>query len=303
MARRDDLTGRALVTPTVLVVFLVVLLPFAMSVVFAFQDLRLIDIGPLGSGETTLTFENFVSVVSSSGFWKVLGTTVVYASFTTAGSIIVGMSVSLALRSPFHGRGLIRGLVLIPYILPVVAAVIIWKQLLNTQYGLVNEFGLQYLGWDRPVSFLSTTSQEFLGIPVPVTLIVVILFEIWKSAPLAYLFFTARLQAVPGDIEEAALIDGAAPSQRLRYVVLPQLYGVIALLTVLRFIWSFQSFNDIYLLTGGAGGTQVLAVRVYEELTTKGNIGTASALGLVMMAILSVFLIIYVRMSRKEVSE
>jgi multiple sugar transport system permease protein len=302
LARREDLTGRALVSPTLLVVVLVVLTPFVMSLLYAFQDVRLIDIGPLGDGETRWTLDNFRAVLSSSGFWAAMRTTVLFAVVTTAGSVAAGLAIALALRKPFPGRGLVRALVLIPYVLPVVAAVMIWEQLLNSQYGFVNAFGERFLGWDEPVSFLSTTSMDVAGLPLPVTLLVVIAFEIWKTAPLAYLFITARLQAVPGDLEEAALIDGAAPSQSFRHVLLPQLAGVLALLAVLRFIWSFQSFNEIYLLTGGAGGTQVLAVRVYEELTTQGDIGAASALGLVMMAILTVLLIIYVRMSRREVA-
>ncbi len=302
LARREDLTGRALVSPTLLVVALVVLAPFVMSVLYAFQDVRLIDIGPLGDGETRWTLENFREVLSSSGFWAAMRTTVVFAVATTVGSVAAGLAIALALRKPFRGRGLVRALVLIPYVLPVVAAVMIWEQLLNSQYGFVNAFGERFLGWNEPVSFLSTTSMDVAGLPLPVTLLVVVAFEIWKTAPLAYLFITARLTAVPHDLEEAALIDGAAPSQSFRHVLLPQLAGVLALLAVLRFIWSFQSFNEIYLLTGGAGGTQVLAVRVYEELTTQGDIGTASALGLVMMAILTVLLVIYVRMSRREVA-
>ena len=296
-------TGRALVSPTVLLVVLVVLLPFVTSVVYAFQEFRLIDIGPLGDGQTEWTLENFRSVLTSSGFQSALWTTIVYSVGCTLGTVVVGMVISLALRHPFKGRGLIRGLVLIPYILPIVAAVMIWEQLLNTQYGFVNAFGERFLGWDQPVSFLTTTSMDVWGLPVPVALTVVILFDVWKSAPLAYLFFTARLQAAQGDIEEAALIDGATPLQSFRYVLLPQLYGVIAIMTILRFIWSFQSFNDIYLLTGGAGGTEVLAVSVYNELTTRGNVGGASALGLVMMAILTVLTLLYLHRTRKEVSE
>jgi multiple sugar transport system permease protein len=140
-------------------------------------------------------------------------------------------------------------------------------------------------------------------VPVPVALTVVILFDVWKTAPLTYLFVTARMQAMPKELEEAALIDGVTPIQNFRHVVLPQLVGVLAILTMLRFIWSFQSFNEIYLLTGGAGGTDVLAVEVYNELNTKGDIGTASALGLVMMVILTVLTALYLRMSRKELAK
>lgn len=301
MARQEDRAGRALVTPTFLVVTVVVLVPFVATLLFAFQDLRIIDIPAMSLRDIDLTWDNFAAVIASAGFWTAMRTTVIYAVLTTIGSIGTGLVVALALRQPFRGRGIVRGLVLVPFVLPVVAAVMVWRTLLNTQYGFVNAFGQEFLGWSAPISFLATASHDVAGVSVPVTLLVVIAFEIWKSFPLAYLFIMARLLATQRDVEEAALIDGATPWQRFRHVIAPQLYGVIALLSVLRFIWSFQNFNDIYLLTGGAGGTQVVAVRVYEELATRANIGTASALGLIMTLVLAGFLIVYVRMSRTEV--
>lgn len=299
-ARRDDLTGRLLVSPTVLVVFVVVVVPFFAVVAFGFLNVRLVDIPRLSLFDLEFTVSNFATVLSSDIFWTSFRTTAVYATATTLGAIVVGMAVAVALRHPFRGRGAIRALVLVPYVLPIVAAATIWKTLLNSQYGLVNAFGREFLGWDGPISFLSTTSSTFLGISVPLTLIVVILFEIWKTAPLAFLFITARLQVIPGELEEAASIDGASITQRFRYIVFPQLRGVVLLLILLRFIWSFQSFNDIYLLTGGAGGTQVMAIKVYDELITRANIGTAAAYGLMMTAILAVLMVIYVRVNRAE---
>lgn len=299
-ARREDLQGRALVSPTVLVVLVIVVVPFLAVVAFGFLDVRLVDIPRLSFTDLDFGLDNFRTVLSSPTFWTSLRITVVYATCTTIGAIAVGMAVAIALRHPFRGRGLVRALVLVPYVLPVVAAATIWRTLLNSQYGLVNAFGVEVLGWDAPISFLSTTTQDVLGVPVPVTLLTVIAFEVWKTAPLAFLFITARLQVIPGDLEEAASIDGASIAQRFRHIVLPQLRGVVVLLVLLRFIWSFQSFNDIYLLTAGAGGTQVLAVKVYDELVTRANIGTAAAYGLVMTVILTVLLVLYVRVNRKE---
>lgn len=299
-SQRENLNGQLLTGPSLLLIILVVVLPFILVVVFGFSDTRLVDIPRLSPSTVEWTFDNFVDAAKSDAFWGALWTTIVYAGLTTIGSIGVGMALALALRRPFRGRGLVRALVLVPYVLPVIAAVTIWRTMLNPQYGIVNAFGMEYLGWDSPVGFLSTESQDVLGVPVPVSLLVVILFEIWKSSPLAFLFITARLQTVPAEIEEAGALDGASAWQNLRRIVMPQLRGVVLLLLLLRFIWSFQSFNDIYLLTEGAGGTQVMAIKVYTELITRADIGSAAAYGLLMSLILSVLLAGYVLLSRRK---
>lgn len=299
--QRENLNGYLLSGPSLLVVIGIIVVPFLAVVLFAFADIRLIDIPHLSLGDIDWTFDNITDALGSSAFWGALWTTVVYATFTTVGAIVAGLAVSLAMRRPFKGRGIVRALLLVPYVLPVIAAATIWRTMLNPQYGVINAFGMQVLGWERPISFLSTTSADVAGIPVPVALITVILFEIWKTAPLAFLFITARLQSIPSDMEEAAALDGASSRQILARIIMPQLRNVVVLLILLRFIWSFQSFNDIYLLTGGAGGTQVMAVKVYTELITRANIGSASAYGLIMTVILAVLLVVYVLVGmRKE---
>ena len=128
------------------------------------------------------------------------------------------------------------------------------------------------------------------------SLATVVLFEGWRSFPFAFLFLTARIQAIPDTLEEAAVVDGATPTQRFRYIVLPQLLPTIAVLTVLRFIWTFNNFDDIYLLTGGGSGTQVVAVRVYDYLINRGDIGAAAAKALVLAAILAVLVTVYLKL-------
>lgn len=159
-------------------------------------------------------------------------------------------------------------------------------------------------GRDEPVAFLSQRTKEVsvLGweIGIPIALLTVIAFEAWRSFPFAFLFLTARLQAAPASLEEAAKVDGATPSQRFRYVLLPQLLPTIAVLSVLRFIWTFNSFDDIYLLTGGGAGTEVVAVRVFDFLTARGDIGAASAQALVLALILAILVSIYLRKFAKK---
>ncbi|MFD1828180.1 MULTISPECIES: carbohydrate ABC transporter permease [Streptomyces] len=295
-ARRENRAGLAFVTPTLLVVLAVVVLPIAWTVLLAFQDARLVDIQGMGLlGDWTL--ENFDSVFGSPGFWTSLLTTLVYAAGGTAGSVLLGLAAALALRRPFRGRGPLRAAMLLPYVAPVVAVAFVWQVALSPQYGIVGEWGRRFLGWDRPIAFLTTRGHDvsLLGLEfeVPLALLTVVAFETWRYFPFAFLFLLARLQAVPGTLEEAATVDGATVSQRFRYVLLPQLMPVIALLSVLRFIMTFNKFDDVYLLTGGGAGTEVVAVRVYDFLTARYDVGAAAAQALVLAVVLTGLLGLY----------
>jgi len=298
-------TGLLLISPTVIVVFAVVILPILWTVVLAFQQLRLIQLRTAGLfGDYSL--DNFVEVLTSDGFWSSLATTLVYSILGTTLAVGLGLVAALALRQPFRGRGAIRALMLLPYVAPVVAATFVWRVMLNPQFGIINYWGTKLLGWKEPVAFLSQKSADvsLFGwqVSVPVALFTVILFEMWRSFPFAFLFLTARLQAVPQTLEEAARVDGATPSQRFRYILLPQLMPTIAVLALLRFIWTFNNFDDIFLLTGGNAGTQVVSIRVFNYLVARGDIGAASAQALVLAAVLIVLVTVYLRFAAREES-
>ncbi|PSK95955.1 carbohydrate ABC transporter membrane protein 1 (CUT1 family) [Murinocardiopsis flavida] len=297
-AERRARFALVLVSPTFLVIALVVVVPFFWTLFLAVTEIRLIDLPYANLFNATYTLGNFADVLSSSTFWESVGATIAYTFLGTVGSIALGLAAALALRRAFFGRALLRSLVLVPFAVPVVAAALLWQTMLDPQFGLVNAIGLRWLGWSEPIMFLSqrTAHPELLGVavPVPVALLTVVAFEVWRSFAFAFLFLLARLQSIGGDLVEAARIDGAAPTQVFRHIVWPQLWGVISLLLMLRAIFVFQNFTDVYLLTGGAGGTQVMAVQVYEYLTARNDLGGASALGLVMSATMGVLLVAYV---------
>lgn len=304
MLRAENRAGLALMSPTVVIVVVVVVLPILWTVLLAFQRLDLISLHSAGLfGDYTL--DNFRSVFSSPGFWDALRTTVIYSVCGTASSIGIGLVAALALRRFFRGRTLVRAAMLLPYVAPVVATTFVWKTLLNPQFGVANYYGTKLPAWDEPVAFLS---QSTLEVPVfgwhvglPIALITVIAFEAWRSFPFAFLFLTARLQAVPATLEEAAMCDGATITQRFRYIIWPQLLPTVAVLSVLRFIWTFNSFDDIYLLTGGGAGTEVVSVRVFDFLTARGDIGASSAMALVLAVVLAALVSIYLwRMRTRE---
>jgi len=274
-----------MVLPTTIIVLAIVIIPVIWNLVLAFQETDFTSIAENGL-VNPLTLDNFATVLTDPGFWMSLWTTIVYSVFSTAGSIVVGLVAALAFRVPFRGRGLARSLMLLPYVAPVVAVTFVWQIMLNAQFGIVNTLGKQWLGWEHPVDFLGKA---------PYALITVIVFEIWRYFPFAFLFITARLTALPRDVEEAALVDGVTPWQNFRHIVFPQLLPVISLLSVLRLIMTFNKFDDVYLLTGGGAGTEISAVRVYDTLVGSFDIGGAAANAFVLSAILSVFLFIYVK--------
>ncbi len=298
--KRDEArSGVLLITPTLVIITFLVILPILWTVSLAFQEVRLLNLRQTGIiGE--YTFANVTNVLLAPGFGKALLTTVVYSVSGTGLAIGLGLVAALALRAPFRGRGALRAAMLLPYVAPVVAATFVWKTMLNPQFGFVNHVGRGLLGWDDPIAFLSSRADTIsvLGweFSVPTALLTVIAFEAWRSFPFAFLFLTARLQAVAGSLEEAARVDGATPTQRFRYIILPQLLPTIAVLSVLRFIWTFNNFDDIYLLTGGGAGTGVVSVRVFDYLTARGDIGASAAMALVLALVLAVLVGVYLRL-------
>jgi multiple sugar transport system permease protein len=298
-ARSDSRFGMALISPTFIVVLVMVVLPVLWALVLSFKRIRLLELQTFDLLGGEFTLRNYEQLLTSSGFLEAARTTLIYSVFGTAGAIFWGLMAALLVRRPFRGRGVVRGVLLLPWVAPVVAVTFVWQILLSPQLGLVNAVGTDVLGWDSPIPFLSqregTISLFGISLGVPTALLMVIFYEWWRSFPFAFLFILARLQAAPPELEEAARVDGATPTQTFRHIILPQLMGVIALLAVLRFIYTFNGFDEIYLLTGGGSGTQVLGTQVYSLLTARSDVGASAAVAMFMAAVLAIFLFVYVR--------
>jgi len=299
LTQRDARLGLTLISPTLLIVLVIVVFPLLWAILMSFQRLRLIEIGRADFFRP-LTLANFERVLASGQLWSSLGTTMVYTLGSVVFSISLGLVAAMAVRKPFPGRTFVRAAFLLPYVAPVVAVTFIWRTMLNPQFGIVNEFGQNVLGWNQPIPFLSQAEGRMFGIPIPTALLTTIAFEGWRYFPFAFLFLMARLAAMPSDLEEAALVDGATPWQSFRFIVLPQLLPIIGLLVVLRTIWTFNEFDDIFLLTGGAAGTGVASVQIYNFLTVQRNVGAAAAQSIVMSVVLIVLLLVYLLILRRR---
>jgi multiple sugar transport system permease protein len=296
----DARWGLTMSVPTLCILFFIVIIPAVWTILLAFQHVTVLNIRTAGiMGPYTLA--NIKQVFRDPGFASGILATLAYSVFGTALSVGLGLGAALALRRPFRSRFLIRGVMLLPYVAPVVAATYIWQVALNPTVGAVNDLGTSLFGWKHAIPFLSEASGHtpLGGLTVPTTLIMVILFDAWRYFPFAFLFYSARIQALAPELEEAAKVDGASVVQRFRRIIYPQLRNVTLLLVLLRFIWTFNKFDDVYLLTGGAAGTQVVSIRVYQFLTAYSNVGASSAEALLLAILLGVFAALYVLLQRK----
>ena len=250
------------------------------------------------------TIENFEKVFSAAEFWDVLKTSVYYTVFGTAGALLFGLFAAQIMQKTFPGRSVIRGLLLFPYVAPVIAVAFSWVVLFDPFSGVVNAMLLQAGVADGPINFFGQRKVDIslfgLTIELPVALSMVILFEVWRYFPLSFLFILARMQSIPADIYEAAEMDGATPLQQFRFLSLPFIAGILAVLFLLRFIWTFNKFDDIFLLTGGNAGTRTLTVNVYEQAFAISNLGAGAAVAVVIFVFLLVFSIIFIRFSPKD---
>lgn len=245
------------------------------------------------------TLANFRAVLTGPDFWPALGVTLAYTVFGTIGSILLGLFAAQLLNESFVGKGLLRGLFLFPYVAPVIAVAFTWSFLLDPLSGAVNALGQRFGVLGQAVAFLSQRSVDVtlfgLHLALPLALSTVIAFEAWRYFPFAFLFILARFQAIPADMYEAAEVDGASPLQQFWFITLPQLIGILSTLFLLRFIWTFNKFDDIFLLTGGAAGTKTLTVQVYDQAFALADLGAGAAVAVALFVILAVFMVLYFR--------
>ena len=250
----------------------------------------------VGTGDNILTnseftLENFVRIFDGDEFLSVLWATVFYTVFGTVGALVIGLFAAMLLNKSFRGKGVLRGLYLFPYVSPIIAVAFTWVTLLDPFSGSLNALLIQMGVVDSPINFFGQR---------PLALIMVTVFEIWRYFPLSFLFILARMQSIDTDMYEAADMDGASLFQKFWYLSLPMLLGILSVLFLLRFIWTFNKFDDIFLLTGGNAGTRTLTVNVYEQAFAISNIGAGAAVAVVIFATLLLFSVFFFKYISQE---
>ncbi|MBL7183283.1 MAG: sugar ABC transporter permease [Anaerolineae bacterium] len=290
-----------LILPTALIVFGLVIFPAIFSIWISFRDVGLKNLNDVfnapfvGLKNYRLVLNDFAFKFQSLQSWGAAVTSIVYSFSATILTIIIGLIASLLLNRPFRGRGLARAVFLFPYVAPIVSIAFVWRWILDPRpSGVLNDILMRLGVIELPIAYLATRG---------LALLLVIIFEAWRYFPFAMLMILARLQAVDSTLYEAADVDGANTWHKFWYVTLPELRYVLGAIFLLRLIWTFNKFDDIYLLTGGGFGTNVLPVLTYQFSFGSFNFGKGAANAMILLIILVAFLLIYVSTVMRNVEE
>ena len=290
-----------LILPTALIVFGLVVFPAVFSIWISFRDVTLKNLDNVFRAPF-VGLENYRFVVNDFAFkfqglqsWGAAVTSVVYSFSATILTLLIGLIASLLLNRPFRARGLARAIFLFPYVAPIVSVAFVWRWILDPRpSGVLNDILMKLGLIQLPKAYLATRG---------LALLLVIVFEAWRYFPFAMLMILARLQAVDQTLYEAADVDGANTWHKFLYVTLPELRYVLGAVFLLRLIWTFNKFDDIFLLTGGGFGTNVLPVLTYQFSFKSFNFGKGAANAMILLAILVVFLAVYVGTVMRNVEE
>ncbi|HAP9306963.1 TPA: sugar ABC transporter permease [Enterococcus faecium] len=271
-----------LLAPNMLLLAVLVLIPMLSNIQISFFDMPL---NP-NSDAVFIGLSNYLEILSDSEFYRSLGLTVAYTFLVVAGSTALGLAVAILLNRKFRFRKTVRSLILLSYVTPSISLIFAWKYMFNNSYGIVN---------DLLVDRLQLFNEAPLWFDQPVaSFFMVVLFAIWRYYPYAFISFLAILQTVDKTLYEAAEMDGANAWQKFKIVTLPAIKPVLATVIVLRSIWMFYMFTDVYLLTNKVN---ILGVYLYQTAFAFNDLGKAAAISILLFIIIAAVVLL----SRKKV--
>jgi multiple sugar transport system permease protein len=281
------LLGLLLILPSVVVILLVNLYPLAYTVYLSFVSKNLLkprDLHFVG-------LSNYIALLHSGDFITALWHSITITCLSVFIQTVAAFGLALMLRRPFAGRDVVRGIYILPWPLPTFVTAFAWIWMLDYNFGLVNHL-LQAVGLPRH-AFLGTPTSAF---------VTVMFADVWKHLPWTLVVMIAGLSMVSEELLEAVRVDGGGFVAEIRYAILPSMRSVIALVLVLRTIWTFNFFDLIYLMTGGGPGqaTMILPIAIYNTAFQAYRVSLAATMGTLMLVGLGAFSIIYLKLQRLD---
>jgi len=279
--------GPLLIAPSTIVIFLIMLVP----IVFAlYMSLNVIT---FRGGDTLyefVGFHNYINIATTDPwFMQSLTTTILFTILTVVAEIVLGIGMALVLHKHFIGRGFVRGLMILPWAMPTVVNAVMWKWILNADYGAMNGLLLNLGIISNDVSWLATPQGAFLSI---------LLANIWKETPYVTLLALAALSTIPNDIYEAAGIDGAGGWKSFWQITLPLIKPVVLILIITKTIWAFQTFDLVAIMTAGGpeNATNLLSYYIHRIAFKMNRFGEAAAMSYTLSMVCFVLTLLYIRL-------
>jgi trehalose/maltose transport system permease protein len=277
-----------LVTPSILIVVLVALYPLFQSIRLSFTNARFGSPRP----EVYVGFANYVRLIEDSVFHAAMRHTIVFTVASVAIETVLGIVIALIINSHFAGRGVVRTSMLIPWAIPTVVSSQLWRFMYNQDNGVINDLLVYRLGiLESPVAWIAN----------PVTsLPAIIAVDVWKTTPFMALLLLAGLQIIPGDVYEAATVDGANKWQQFWQITLPLLKPALLVALIFRTLDAFRVFDVVFVMKGAALDTITLAIYARQTMIDEQYLGRGAAASVVIFLCIAILVVIYSRLVRVE---
>ncbi len=285
LQRRQTRLAWLLLVPSLAVVAFVAIYPLGKTVYQSFTNQDFLALEPTKWVGLQNYHELWHDTVFRHSVWKTVEFTLITVGFEFA----LGLAIALVVNSSFKGRGVMRAVMLVPWAIPTVVAAQMWKWMLDDTFGVVNDAGTR----------LHILSHSHAWISDPSTaLAAVCAVDIWKTTPFVALLLLAGLQVIPGDLYEAAEVDGASQLQQFRKITLPLLAPAILVTLIFRTLDALRVFDVFYVFFGNRPDTQTMAIYNQDTIVGNGHVGYGAAISVAIFLIIALFVVIYVTFMR-----
>src|ERR671933_19976 len=268
-----------MVAPSMILIAIVAAWPIIYAIWLSLHEYS-VRVAGLSRWAAPAGFGNYQDALSSSDWWAALAHTLIFTVVSVSFEFLIGLGMALAMHAAFRGQGLLRTVVLVPWAVLTVVTAVMWRTMFVSPYGFVNTI----LG----------TQTVWLG-SEPQALIVIIIADVWKTAPFMALLILAGLQVIPGDIYEAAKVDGASAWQRFTKITLPLLTPAILVALIFRTLDALRIFDLPFVLTQGQNGTSTLSTIAQETFATNRIYGLGSAMAVLTFIVVMIVSFSYIR--------
>lgn len=284
---RSALVPYGFITPASITILILVVYPILYGIYISFFDTNLVNKWDF------VGLRYYIKALTDTSFLHSLLKTMIFTVTVVGGHFVLGFIFASILNMNIKMRTLFRGILILPWLFPDVVIAYLFKWILNTQGGILNELLMHFNIVSAPVGWLSTSATAF---PC------VILISIWKGYPLVMVQILAGIQTIPQDMYEAAEIDGASMWQRFRYITLPALKPILTTILILDTVWVFKQFTLIWLMTAGGPGssTMVSAIEIYKNAFSYFKYGFASAQSVYILLICYLIGVVFRRLLRDD---